>query len=143
MALLTPCPLSRVSLAAFTMTSTLFLVSNISLAKGHIIIYNLIHLNLHFFFFFCGNYSIVSEQVASHGLIWFRLTGSTVLRNTLCTFIPLTTLTVIFSLTSHFSGVPLNTLIFFGRPRGDLQSFCEGSGFNFMSPSISYANLRK
>ena len=33
--------------------------------------------------------------------------------------------------------MPVNTFIFFGRPPGDLQSFCVGPGFDAMSPSIS------
>ena len=49
-----------------------------------------------------------------------------------------------FSLRSNFFVVLLNTLIFFGRPRGDLQSFSVGPGFDFMSTSLSScADLRK
>ena len=49
-----------------------------------------------------------------------------------------------FSLRSNVFAVPLNTPIFFGRPRGDLQLFCVGPGFDSRSPSISScANLRK
>ena len=33
-----------------------------------------------------------------------------------------------FSLRSNVFAVPLNTPIFFGRPRGDLQLFCVGPG---------------
>ena len=85
----------------------------------------------------------VLGQVTDHGLIMSRLTGWIVLKKQFSTFGSLATLTL-YSVTSHFSAVPLNTLIFFGHPTEDLQLFCVGPGFDSISPSISSCfNLRK
>ena len=73
-------------------------------------------------------------QVTDHGLILFRLRGCIVFKKTFCTFGDLATLTLLLLLRSNVFCVPLNTFIFFGYPRGDLQSFCVGPGFDSMSP---------
>ena len=69
-------------------------------------------------FIFCRD-STVLGQVNDHGLILFRLKGCIVLKSTFCTFGLLGELTLMFSLRSNLAAVPLNTLIFFGRPHGD------------------------
>ena len=94
-------------------------------------------------FKFCRD-SKVFGQVTDHGLILFRLRGCIAFKKTFCTFGELATLTLLLSQRSNFFDVPLNTFIFFGHPRGDLQSFCVGPGFDSTLPSVSSCtNLRK
>ena len=78
-------------------------------------------------------------QAADHGSILFRLRVCIIFKKTFCTFRDLATLTLLFLLRSNVFGVHLYTFVFFGRPRGDLQSFCVGPGFDYTSPQLVVA----